>query len=223
MRHLLLALLALLALALPAAAQQRDWRATVAQSATGLAIGNPRAKVQLVEYLSYTCSHCAHFMAESKARLHDDLVRRGVVRIEVRNAVRDSFDMAATLLARCGGPQRFWGVTEAVFAAQADWLREGSGFQQTNRRRLQLLPAMAALKAVADGSGLTAIAVAHGVTPAAAEACLADEAMVAKLSADAQGFFARIDGTPGFEINGKPIHGHDWATLEPQLRAAGAK
>lgn len=220
---LMLALLLGMAVAGPAGAQQRDWRTNVTQLATGYAIGNPAARVKLVEYLSYTCPHCAHFMAESKAKLHDDLVRRGVVRIEVRNAVRDPFDLAATLLARCGGAQRFWPVTEAVFAAQPEWFARGNAFQQSNGRRLQLLPTMARVKALADGSGLTAIAVSKGLTAAAADACLADEAQAANLSAQAQTFFAKIDGTPGFELNGKAIHGHDWATLAPQLAAAGAR
>ena len=57
------------------AAQQAPWLAqiTIAPSGSHI-IGNPDAKVKLVEYMSYTCPHCAAFEAESATPLRADFV-----------------------------------------------------------------------------------------------------------------------------------------------------
>jgi hypothetical protein len=48
-------------------------------------LGNPRnAPVKLVEYISYTCPHCAHFEAESDAQLRIGFIATGKGSIEVR-------------------------------------------------------------------------------------------------------------------------------------------
>ena len=63
MTRLLTALLALLALALPAAASaqrpaQRDWTQVVTGTPEGgFRMGNPAAPVRVVEFLSLTCPH----------------------------------------------------------------------------------------------------------------------------------------------------------------------
>lgn len=222
---LILALIAGLLLTGTAMAQPaRDWRANVVKLPSGAyAIGNPAAKVKLVEYLSYTCPHCAHFVAESKVPLHDDLVRRGVVRVEFRHAVRDPLDMAATLLARCAGPRGFMGASEAIFAAQANWYGRGAQWSQANGATLQSQPELARLKAVAGASGLTNLMRGRGMTAAAVNQCFATSADLAAVTAMAKSSWAAIRGTPSFTINGNPASASDWATLEPQLRAAGAR
>lgn len=222
---LLLSLIAglFLATALPAQTRQakvRDWRASVVMLPSGAyAIGNPAARVRLVEYLSYTCSHCARFVADSKAGLHDDLVRRGAVRVEFRHAVRDPLDMAAALLARCAGPRGFAGASEAIFAAQASWYARGAQWWQANGAGLQGQPEIVRLKRVADASGLARLMRGRGMTPAAIDRCFASPGDLAKLTAMTKAAWAAIQGTPSFAINGKPANGSDWATLEPQLHA----
>jgi hypothetical protein len=226
---LLLAMVGALFLAATAPAQSpkakgRDWRASVVMLPSGAyAIGNPAARVKLVEYLSYTCSHCAHFVAESKPKLHDDLVRRGVVRVEFRHAVRDPLDMAAALLARCAGPRGFAGASEAIFAAQPGWYAQGAQWWQANGASLKDQSELARLKGVAQGSGLTQLMRERGMTPAAIDRCFASPGDLTKVTAMTKAAWSAIQGTPSFAIDGKPANGSDWATLEPQLRAAGAR
>lgn len=214
--------------ALPKAAQKaplaRDWRTHVVQTQSGAILtGNPAARIKLVEYLSYTCSHCAHFIAESKTPLHDDLVRRGVVRIEFRHAVRDPLDMAASLLARCTGPARFGATTQAIFAAQSSWFEQGRTWWQANGARIESQPELARLKAAAEGSGLSALMRRRGMTTATIDRCFAASADLDKVTAMAKMAWTTIQGTPSFTVNGKAVAGSDWAALQPELRAAGAR
>jgi protein-disulfide isomerase len=209
-----------------AAPPPRDWRANVgvASGTEGFTVGNPAAKVALTEYLSFTCPHCARFTAESKAVLHDVMVRNGSVRVEVRSAARDPFDLSAWVVARCGGANRFQTLGRAIFAAQNDWLTKGDAYVQANLAAVQAMPRPDQLRTIADQSGLSAIGARYGVTPAALTACFKGEATVNPILKMTDAAFAKIKGTPGFEINGKLADDvGTWAALEPLLRAAGAK
>lgn len=202
----------------------RDWGTHVVQAPSGAyLIGNPAAKVKLVEYLSYTCGHCAHFMAESKVPLKDGYVRRGTVRVEIRHAVRDPLDMAAALLARCTGPRGFAGTTDAIFAAQADWARRGTTWWRANAASLQSQPELMQLKAAAEASGLSQLMRGRGMTDATINQCFATPTDLNRLTAMAEASWKTIKGTPTFVINGKTGGGGHWETLEPELRAAGAR
>src|SRR3546814_20493978 len=120
----LLALIGVVMLAGAAAPapQAGDWTRTVTQTAAGsFVMGNPAAPVKLIEYLSYTCPHCAAFSAESAAVLRGRMVKSGKVSLELRNAVRDKLDLAAAALARCAGTQGFFAASDALFARQRAW------------------------------------------------------------------------------------------------------
>lgn len=217
--------LALGAAALVAAAPVKDWRTTTGMvPATGaFTLGNPAAKVKLVEYLSFTCSHCADFARESKAPLHDALVRQGKVAVETRSAARDPYDLAAWIVTRCGGPARFPRLSSAVFASQKAWTDKGEAYAQANLAALKAMPQRQQLRTIADRSGLSAIGAANGVTAAQLDQCFATDAEMNRVIAMTNEAFAKIPGTPGFEINGQLVDGHDWASIAPELAAAGAK
>ena len=80
-----LALLAITTIPATAPAQQKkpaptDWTRTVTLAPNGAYIlGNPRAATRIVEYFSYTCSHCAHFAAEATEPRKADSIWRGTV------------------------------------------------------------------------------------------------------------------------------------------------
>lgn len=224
MKPFLIAALIAVASAGPGIAQpKRDWTTAVSAAPSGSYVyGNPAAKAKLVEYLSYTCSHCAHFSVEASATIKRDYVAKGTTSIEMRHALRDPLDFAAALLARCDGPARFRGHSEAIFAAQENWLGKAAGFQQANAERLKKLPMSQALAEYANGVGLSALMKARGLTQPKINACLASPAQQKLLAAMADEAWGRrkINGTPSFLLNGAAVQGSDWATLKPKLDAA---
>ena len=193
--------LAAIALAAPlTAATPKPWTATATLAPSGsYVIGNPKAKVKLIEYVSYTCPHCAHFSRESAAVLKGKMIASGSTSLEVRSSVHDRYDLVAATLARCSGPALFPRMHDLLFARQDQWLKQ------------------------ADGAGLTAIAKAAGMSDGAIAACFAKEANVASTLKVAQSIQGKISGTPAFELNGTLIENTGWAELEPNLRAVGAK
>ena len=207
---------------LSAAAPKVDWTRRVTITPAGAYVmGNPAAKVRLIEYLSMTCPHCAHYAAESKLPLRRDFVARGTTSVELRHAVRDRLDFVATLAARCGGPARFFGNVEAILAGQQGWIDKGAAFEQANAARLEKLPIADAVRQEARGAGIDAIMAARGVPAAMLDKCLADPAQQKLVGAmtDAAWNDAHIPGTPAFVVNGNMVtNAASWATLEPALK-----
>ncbi|MFZ4746296.1 MAG: DsbA family protein [Sphingomonas sp.] len=214
--RILLGLLALLSLS---AAKPVDWTKTVTRTPAGsYVIGNPAAKLRLLEFMSYTCPHCAHFAAEGTPLLMRDYVKRGTVAFEVRNAVRDPLDLAAAIATRCGAPGRFPGNHEAVFAAQASLFEGANKFDPEPTSK----DPIAGMKALSRASGLTALMAKRGLAPAALDACYASKASQAPVISMTNDAWStrKIPGTPAFFLNGKAVDTNEWAGLEPLLRAA---
>jgi protein-disulfide isomerase len=200
-----------------------DWTRTVVKTPEGgFRMGNPAAKVKLVEYGSLVCPHCAHFATTGMAPLIAGYVRSGKASVEYRHYLLNTADFAAVLLARCGGAPRFFRISHAMYAGQSQWLDRLSGLGRPEIDRINALPLGQRLGALADASGLTRIAATGGVAPAAGKKCLADKAALDRLvdmteAAERLG----VTGTPSFFVNGARVHAHDWAELEPFLKRAG--
>jgi hypothetical protein len=199
-----------------------DWTKMVTRMPNGAyVLGNPKAKVRLVEYLSYSCNHCAEFSAQSATPLKANYVAKGNVAVEVRNAVRDRYDFAAALLARCGGPAKFFPQNEALFAAQANLMPKAQAFEASNALP-EDAPMNDVLTGMARGSGMTALMESRGTPAATANACLTskvDQDAVLGMAKEAWEI-RKLQGTPSFLINGRNTGPAHWRDLEPKLRAA---
>lgn len=222
------AMLAAFAIALPLApanAQQKpaaaDWSRHTALGPNGaFIVGNPKAPTKLVEYLSYTCSHCAHFQAASMPELKAQWVKRGLVSVEYRNFVQDPFNLTAALLARCGGAARFLGNHEAAFADFQPWMERAQAFAAKQKDAPAATDEAAEFARIADGTGLTAMFTKRGLAPAVQRKCLADKQALATILGLTKSAVAmkEFTGTPFFLINGKPQpDAHDLASLRPLL------
>lgn len=222
-------MLGLLGMVAPATAQSRpaaalNYTKMVTITPKGaFVLGNPRAKVRLVEYLSYTCSHCAQFAEDAFGPLKRDYIAKGLVALELRNLIRDQFDLTAALLARCGGPSRVFQLTEDILARQEVWVAEGQVIVIRQEAQWKSMPLARQLQTLAKGSGLLQMAQARGLAPAQANACLASEQMNKTLLAMTKDAVEnrKISGTPSFLINDQPgPRSPRWEDVDAALRAA---
>ncbi len=118
-----------------------DWSSVVSETAAGgFLMGDPNAKVQVIEFGSMTCPHCAEFDEEAMKPLIDNYVKPGKVGFEFRNFVRDPFDVAASLVARCGGTTSFFGLTRGLFTDQRNWVTKVQGADPNAMQQIQTLP-----------------------------------------------------------------------------------
>lgn len=208
---------------LVAAVPVRDWSRVVAPAPQGsYRIGNPAAKVKLVEFVSYTCPHCRHFAEQSDAVLRGQMVKSGSTSVEFRNQIHDKLDLTAVVLARCTGPRRFLAYHDAVYAGQETWIPQAVAWDEANAAKNAGLSDGQKLKALADGAGLSAYARKAGMTAPEIAKCFADPAVL-KRALEVSQATENVPSTPSFELNGTLITNVAWAGLEPRLRAVGAK
>lgn len=147
--------------------------------------GNPDSPVEIIEYASFTCPHCATFHAGAYKQLKADYIDTGKIRFVYREVYFDRFGLWASLVARCGGPEKFFGMADLIYASQSEWTRAGD-------------PA-------AIVEELRKIGRVAGLDNETLEACLQDADRAQSLvtwyqeNAEADG----IESTPSFIINGK--------------------
>jgi protein-disulfide isomerase len=199
----------------------RDWSQTVvATPEGGFRMGNPAARVKLVEYGSLTCPHCRHFAETGVRPLVQNYVRTGKVSYEFRNFILNGIDVAATLLARCSGPN-FFRASDAIYAAQPQWLGKVTAMSAADRQKLQSLPDAQRLVRIGAVSGLTPMVARFGVPAARANLCLQSKPAMARLGAIAEAANKMgVNQTPTFILNGAKTDAASWEELEPLVRKA---
>ncbi len=201
-----------------------NWLAvTAATPEGGFRIGNPDAKVKLLEFASLTCPHCKDFNAEAMDTIRKKYVASGNVSYEFRNFVLNGPDFAASLLARCQAPDQFFALLDSFFVDQATWTKPFIETSPADQSRIKGLPQDQQIAAMATAAQLDAYVRTRGIPKAKFDQCLADKTQIAKLEElgkQATDTY-KLTGTPGFIINGTTQEGvFTWADLEPKLQAA---
>ena len=87
--------------------------------------GSADALVEVVEYASFTCPHCASFHANVYPQLKANYIETGKVRFVYREVYFDRFGLWASMIARCGGEMRFFGIANLIYEKQRDWTASG--------------------------------------------------------------------------------------------------
>lgn len=164
--------------------------------------GNPDAAVTVVEYASFTCPHCARFHEGPYKQLKTDFIDTGKIRFVYREVYFDRYGLWASMIARCGGPERFFGITDLIYKGQSEWARAGEPAAIVDE--LRKIGRLAGL----DGDTL--------------EACLQDADKAQSLVAwDEQNRAADgVDSTPSFVINGQKYSNMSYADMKALLDTA---
>jgi len=150
-----------------------------------MSLGDPAAPVTVIEYASFTCPHCANFHANVLDDLKADYIDTGKVHFIYREVYFDRFGLWAGMLARCGGPEKYFGIADMIYDAQSDWTQGAdASVVAGNLRRIGLMA---------------------GLEQDQIDACLNDAATAQALvtayqqNAEADG----INSTPTFIIDGQ--------------------
>lgn len=203
----------------------RDWTQVVAATPEGgFRMGNPDAKVKLLEFASLTCPHCRAFQQEGLPTIKSKYVATGKVSYEYRPFILNGVDFAPSLLVRCQTPAAAFNLIDAFYDQQPTWvLPFTKPLPDDVQKKLSALPQEQQITAFATQGGLDAFMRTRGVTKAKFDQCTSDKAGIQKLTDirnDASNNYG-LTGTPTFAINGttqKDVY--DWAKLKPMLDAA---
>lgn len=218
LRWICAAALSFLAVAAYAAAP--NWNQTVAVTPEGNhLIGNPNAQAKLIEYISYTCPHCAHFEVEADTTLSMGFIGGGKGSVEYRSFMRNPIDVAASLVVACGPAAKFRGNHAMMLRSQDKWLHEPT---EGERQRWSNPDFATAMRAIARDMKFYEMMEPRGYTRQQLDTCLADKAAATRIAAQTRTAMEveGVTGTPSFVLNGTLRDEHDWAGLRPVLAAA---
>jgi protein-disulfide isomerase len=102
--------------------------------------GDEDAPIELIEYASFTCPHCATFHADVYPELKVNYIDKGLVKFIYREVYFDKYGMWASMIARCAGPDKFFGMTDQIYRKQSVWSRAESDVAiVTELRKIGLL------------------------------------------------------------------------------------
>jgi protein-disulfide isomerase len=148
-----------------------------------MVLGSPDAPVEMIEYASFTCPHCRSFHQNVLPQLKADYIDTGLVRYVYREVYFDRFGLWAGMVARCAGPERYFGVADLIYERQSEWTQGSPAEVAENLRQIGRIV---------------------GLTNEQLDACMTDaamaEAMLATYNANME--VHDISGTPAFVIAG---------------------
>ncbi|MEO7246994.1 MAG: thioredoxin domain-containing protein, partial [Novosphingobium sp.] len=201
-------------------AGQVNWVAKVSATPNGShIIGNPEAKIRLVEYVSYTCVHCAAFEKEASGELALGFIRQGRGSVEYRSFLRNIVDIAATLMVGCGDPSRFPLNHSIMLRSQEKWLANVPEAKQRHWVTITDFPTR--MRTVAADLHLYDQFEPRGYRRVDLDRCLGNEALAKQLAQENQvaSSVGSVNGTPSFLINDRPQDAGDWPGLRAVLIA----
>lgn len=163
--------------------------------------GAEDAPVTLIEYASYTCPHCANFHQGTYKRLKQDYIDTGKVKFIYREVYFDRYGLWASMIARCGGPEKFFGISDLIYKGQSDWARAGGATEIVD-----------ALRKIGRLAGLEEEQL---------EACLQDGTKAQTLVSWYQENATEhgIESTPSFILNGKKIENQSYDAFKTLIDA----
>lgn len=171
-------------------------------------IGADDAPLQLIEYASATCSHCAAFHAAAWHTLRSQYIETGRVRFTLREMATPPAPVALAMfqLARCEttDPGEYFRRLDHLFERQGAILATGSG------------------AGVRDA--LLALGAEWRLSPEQVMACLNDAAGRDRIMRSMQqAGSAGIHATPSFTLNGARVDDPGFRTLEGLTRTLNAR
>jgi protein-disulfide isomerase len=150
-------------------------------------LGDPNAPIEIIEYSSMTCPHCAAFHVNTLPELKAQYLDTGRAKLVFREFPLDRVALVVSVIARCMGEERFFDFVDVMFRTQEQWSHSQDPIGEIK-------------KIVRMG----------GQDPDMVDTCLEDQALIdgilaIRLAGDEQ---YEINSTPTFIVNGENVSGN---------------
>lgn len=160
--------------------------APLEEAMSEMSMGKANAPVTMIEYSSLACPHCAAFHRDTLPKIKTEYIDTGKVRLIYRDFPLGTPALAASMVARCAGRDKFFGFLEILFRSQAQWSRSSNPLE-----------------------GLSQVARFGGMSKADVKSCLKAQSLLEKIqavAAQAQETM-QVNSTPTFFIGKERISG----------------
>ena len=151
-----------------------------------MSLGRSDAPVVMGEYSSLGCPHCAAFHRETLPKIKAEYIDSGKLRLVLHDFPLGTAALAAAMVARCAGKERYFGFVEILFRSQPQWANSNNP--------------------LADIARIVRIG---GMTDTDIDACLKYQPLLDKIrsGADMANEKLKINSTPTFIIGDERIIG----------------
>ena len=92
-------------------------------------IGTEEANIEIIEFASLTCGHCAKFHNEVFPKIKKEFIDTGKVSFIYQDFPLDKFALKASVIARCSGEKKFFSFLKVLYSKQKDWTRTEDPFR----------------------------------------------------------------------------------------------
>jgi protein-disulfide isomerase len=140
-----------------------------------ISMGSAEAPVVVINYSSFTCTHCANFHTDVLPEIDKDYIKSGKVRIIFRDYPGDQLSVQAHQLAWCQGELKYLNFSKVFYSTQDKWLTEKDPIE-----------------------ALKKIALKNGLTKEQIDACLKNQELLDKI------LQVRIEGQKKYKITATP-------------------
>ncbi len=179
-----------------------------------MVLGDKNAPIEIIEYASTTCPHCATFHKDTLPELKKKYIDTGKVKLVFRNYVfSQPFDVFAASLNRCVSEKKFFPLLGLYFKRQQAWVK----YKEFGE--LKRYGKYAAL-GFAKGEAIK-IAKIAGMKEAEAYQCLA-RPEVLKYLMDVNRHAVdtyEVNSTPTIIVNGKKLDDNRFEAIEKAILA----
>jgi protein-disulfide isomerase len=151
-----------------------------------MVLGNQKAKITVIEYASLGCPHCAQFHSDTYQDVKKNYIDTGKIKFIFRDFPLGTPALAASMISRCSGSAKYFGMIDIFFQAQKQWSQADNP--------------MNALKKIARFGGMSATDV---------DDCLKNQELLDYIQNTARdgGEKHKINSTPSFVIDGETHSG----------------
>jgi protein-disulfide isomerase len=149
-------------------------------------MGKADAPVTIHEFASLGCPHCAHFHENTLPQIKKEYIETGKAKLVFTDFPLGTPALAASMISRCAGPDRYFGFVSFFFGTQTQWSHAANPLE--------------ALKKVSRMAGLS---------PEDVDTCLNQQPLIDFIQSTARKASEdhEINSTPSFLINGKKVSG----------------
>lgn len=154
-----------------------------------ITMGNPDADLEMIEYLSVTCGHCARHHVTAWQNIKENYVASGKVKTTFRMFARSPLDELISMLPFCGTDEQAYPMLDMIMTRQNQWMRGANGQEVLNN--------------------LAGLVRRAGMSRASFDACVRTQPLLdnirATTRAGAEG--DNVNATPAFVIGSQTLSG----------------
>jgi protein-disulfide isomerase len=89
-----------------------------------IVLGKSTAPIEVVEYFSFNCPHCAEFEEKTFPEIKKKYIDTGKIRWVIRDVPIDQMSLQASILARCASESQYLDLKKTLLIKQDDWAKQ---------------------------------------------------------------------------------------------------